>query len=110
MGAKIVLHSDAIAPITTYEGFPFTLIAAVRYGGYTPVDAVHATTGLAAQAVGIEEITGTLTPGRMADVLVVDGNVAEDIRAVAEPRWVFRNGRVVAGKGVVRVTPSSLPH
>jgi imidazolonepropionase-like amidohydrolase len=109
MGAKIVLHSDAIAPITTYEDYPFSLVAAVRYGGFTPIEAVHAATGLAAEAIGLGETTGTLAPGKAADVLVVDGDVGGEIRAVSETRWVIRNGRVVAGNGVVRVTPSCVP-
>jgi imidazolonepropionase-like amidohydrolase len=109
MGAKIVLHSDAIAPITCYEDFPFSLVAAVRYGGYTVVDAIHAVTGLAAEAIGIEEETGLLAEGKAADVLVLDGDVLADVRAIAAPKWVLRNGRVVASQGYVAATTSGVP-
>jgi imidazolonepropionase-like amidohydrolase len=109
MGAKIVLHSDAIAPITTYEDFPFSLVAAVRYGGFSPVEAIHASTGLAAEAIGLAGVTGTLTPGQAADVLVVDGDLAADIRAITRTRQVLRDGRVVATAGWVRATPSAVP-
>lgn len=109
MGAKIVLHSDAIAPITAYEDFPYSLVAAVLYGGFSPVEAIHASTGLPAEAIGIAGLTGTLTPGKVADVLVVDGDLGADIRAVTRTRHVLRDGRVVAGGGWTRTTPSSLP-
>ena len=112
MGAKIVLHSDAIAPITCYEDFPFSLVGAVRYGGFTPVEAIHASTGLAAEAIGLDGEVGTLEAGKVADILVVDGDPTTDIGAIARTRHVLRDGRVVAagqGAGWVRTTPSSLP-
>lgn len=109
MGAKIVLHSDAIAPITTYEDFPFSLVAAVRYGSFSSVEAIHASTGLAAEAIGLDGVTGRLAPGLAADVLVVDGDLAADIGAIARTRQVLRDGRVVATDGWVRTTSSAVP-
>jgi len=108
MGARIVLHSDAIAPITTYEDFPFSLVAAVRYGGFSPVEAVHACTGLAAEAIGLGDVAGALASGKAADVLVVDGDLSADIRAITRTRHVLRDGRVVAAGGWVRTTSSAI--
>jgi imidazolonepropionase-like amidohydrolase len=108
MGTKIVLHSDAIAPITCYEDFPYTIAAAVRYGGFSPVEAVHAATGRAADAIDILDDTGTLTPGKDADILVVDGDVATDIEALARTRAVLRDGQFVAGYRTVRTTDSHI--
>ncbi len=109
MGAKIVLHSDAIAPVTCYEDFPYTIVAAVRYGGFSPVEAVHAATGRAAEAIAIADETGTLAPGKAGDILVVDGDVTADIEALARTRTVVRNGEIVAGYRTVRTTDSHLP-
>lgn len=108
MGARIVLHSDAIAPITLYEDFPLSLVAAVRYGEFSPVEAVHASTGLAAEAIGIEAETGTLEAGKQADLLIVDGDVGIDINAVRRTRHVVRSGREVARNGYVRTSPSGV--
>lgn len=108
MGTKIILHSDAIAPITCYEDFPYTIVAAVRYGGFSPVEAVHAATGRAADAIDILHETGTLTPGKAADILVVDGDVATDIEALARTHAVLRDGQVVAGYRTVRTTDSHI--
>jgi len=109
MGSKIVLHSDAIAPITTYEAFPFSIIAAIRYGGFSLPEAIHACTARAAEAIGIDGITGTLAPGKAADLLIVEGNVEQDIRALSRTRQVLRSGRVVADHGAVYATPSGVP-
>jgi imidazolonepropionase-like amidohydrolase len=108
MGAMIVLHSDAIAPITVYEDFPWSLVAAVAYGGFSPVEAIHAVTGRAAEAIGIDGQTGTVETGKAADLLVVDGDAATDVRAVTRTRNVLRGGRIVAGSGWVRTSPSSV--
>lgn len=108
MGAKIVLHSDAIAPITLYEDFPLSLVAAVCYGGMSPAEAVHASTGLAAEAIGLNAETGTLTPGKHGDLLIVDGNVAADINAVRQTRQVVRSGQIVARDGFVQTSPSGV--
>jgi imidazolonepropionase-like amidohydrolase len=108
MGTKIVLHGDAIAPMTCYEDFPYTIVAAVRYGGFSPVEAVHAATGRAADAIAILDETGTLTPGKAADILVVDGDVTADIEALARTRAVLRDGQVVAGYRTVRTTDSHI--
>ncbi len=108
MGTKIVLHSDAIAPITLYEDFPLSLVAAVLYGGLSPVEAIHASTGLAAEAIGIDAETGTLEAGKQADLLIVEGNVGADINAVRQTRQVMRSGEVVAQDGYVRTSPSGV--
>jgi imidazolonepropionase-like amidohydrolase len=108
MGAQIVIHSDAIAPITTYEDYPYSLVAAVRYGGFSPVEAIHACTGLAAQAIGIDDQVGTLAPGKVADLLLVDGDLSDDIRAITRTRSVLRDGREVARGGWVRTTTSGV--
>jgi imidazolonepropionase-like amidohydrolase len=109
MHADLVLHSDAIAPITRYEHFPWSLVAAVDYGGFDPVEAIHAATGRAARAIGISEVTGTVEQGKKADLLIVEGNVAQDMRAITRPRQVIRNGAVVAGADWVRTSPSGVP-
>jgi imidazolonepropionase-like amidohydrolase len=108
MGARIVLHSDAIAPITLYEDFPLSLVAAVLYGGFSPAEAVHASTGLAAAAIGVEAETGTLEAGKQADLLIVAGDVGADINAVRQTRQVLRSGVVVAHDGCVRTSPSGV--
>ena len=63
----------------------------------------------AADAIDILHETGTLAPGKAADILVVDGDVATDIEALARTRAVLRDGQVVAGYRTVRTTDSHVP-
>ena len=61
-------------------------------GGMSPLQAIEAATSLAARACGVAELTGTLAPGKEADLLVVQGNALDDIRHVAHVAAVYKGG------------------
>jgi imidazolonepropionase-like amidohydrolase len=65
--------------------------------GLSPMDAIVAGTRNAARSIGIIEETGTLEPGKLADVIVVDGDPLKDIAAMKEEEnisLVMRRGTV----------------
>ena len=65
--------------------------------GMTPMQAVIAGTSEAAACCGLERELGALEPGKLADLLVVDGNPLEDITILQERervRLVMKEGRV----------------
>jgi imidazolonepropionase-like amidohydrolase len=47
--------------------------------GMTPMQAIVASTKIAAECAGLGEEVGTLSPGKYADLLVVDGNPLDDV-------------------------------
>jgi hypothetical protein len=50
----------------------------------------------AAEAVGESELRGTLEPGKVADILVVDGDPRDDLRILRRPAGVCLRGRWVS--------------
>ncbi len=58
--------------------------------GFTPMQAIVAATKNAAAAIGCAESLGQLQTGRMADVLMVEGNPAEDISILRNKRNIVR--------------------
>jgi imidazolonepropionase-like amidohydrolase len=62
-------------------------------------DTLRMVTAVAAQALGIDEHVGTLTPGRWADLLVVQGNPLERIRDIHHVRAVYQSGRLAHSPG-----------
>jgi imidazolonepropionase-like amidohydrolase len=63
--------------------------------GMTPVAALHAATGSAAELLGVDNDRGTLAPGMRADLVVVDGSVDDLTDVPNRVRGDFLDGRPV---------------
>ena len=62
--------------------------------GCSPMQAIQAATGWAAEAMGWEDI-GTLAPGKLADLVAVAGDPLADIEAMRKVAFVVREGAVI---------------
>ena len=76
--------------------------------GFTPTEALLAATRDNARILGMDDKLGTLEVGKLADVLVVEGNPLEGFAALANVAQVFRDGYWVVRDGVVQSTPPKL--
>jgi imidazolonepropionase-like amidohydrolase len=69
-------------------------------GGLSALEGVCAATRGSAVALGLSGDVGTVTPGAVADLLVVDGDPLADVRILCDPdriSMVVQGGMVVAG-------------
>lgn len=69
--------------------------------GLSPMQAIQAGTAWAAACLGLEQEIGTVEPGKLADLLVVDGNPLEDIALLQHQqciRLVLKEGKVCVGR------------
>jgi imidazolonepropionase-like amidohydrolase len=77
----------------------------VKYVGFTPLAVITCATRTGAEIMGRAADFGTLEEGKLADVLVVDGDVLAD-NSILEDRArfiaVMQGGVVKAGREVVR--------
>ncbi len=67
----------------------------VRYGGMTPRAVLVSATSGAAELLGVADETGTLVPGKAADIIAVDGDPLADAGQLAKVRWVMARGKVI---------------
>ncbi|RSX56383.1 metal-dependent hydrolase family protein [Bifidobacterium samirii] len=67
----------------------------VRFAGFTPAEALHAATAVNARILNVSGTTGSLTPGKSADLLVLDRNPLDDLRALETPSLVVAAGHPV---------------
>ena len=77
----------------------------VKYVGFSPLDTIKCATKTGAEILGRADELGTLEPGKLADVLVVDGDVVKDI-SLLEKRdrfiAVMQGGYIKAGQLATR--------
>lgn len=75
---------------------PFEVQTAIRFG-VAPADALLAATARGAAMLGIDADTGTLVPGKAADVIALDGDPLEDPAALERVTFVMSRGRRIVG-------------
>jgi len=91
MGVKIGLGTDAaVYPHGRNAGEMVRLVEL----GMKPIDALKAATSGDAELLGISDRTGTLEPGKLADIVAVPGNPVDNIGQVEKIRFVMKDGVV----------------
>ena len=105
-GVKVVAGTDAGGWV---HGNNAQELQCLVESGLTPMQALVAATGWAAECLGLEKDIGTIQEGKAADLVVVDGDPLRDITALqdkARIRLVMRDGKVFANSlAPVRVEP-----
>jgi imidazolonepropionase-like amidohydrolase len=96
-GVPIALGSDAGVGAHGTNGHEFTLL--VEWGGMTPMQAIVAGTSNASKLLGWDNRIGTLTAGKLADIVAVPGDPLADIKAMEKPSFVMKNGVVYKQAG-----------
>lgn len=100
LGIKVLSGTDSgNSPIMPYgELHAHEPEIFVRYGGYTPMEAIVACTKSNAFAVGLEDDLGEITEGKLADMIILTADPLADIRVLQGGRnlaAVIKDGKVV---------------
>lgn len=91
----VVLGNDVGCPWITQYDFWRELYYFHKYVGVSNAFALYTATCRGAEMAGIGDITGTLEPGKSADMIVVEKNPLEDIRALRNVDMVVSQGKVL---------------
>ncbi len=93
-GVRLACGSDS-----SWGNYPMGLfhkeVEAHVEAGMSPMEAIVSATSDSARSCWINDSVGTLQPGKVADVLVVEGDPSQDIKALADTVDVFLGGKCV---------------
>ena len=98
-GVPIALGTDAGTPFNHHGKNAQELERMVALG-MTPMEAIMTTTSAAARLLGLDQDIGTITAGKQADLLFVEGNPLRNIGQLLKGErvaGVMQRGRFVAG-------------
>jgi imidazolonepropionase-like amidohydrolase len=96
-GVRVTTGTDWFEPRDDAE-LPHTheeLALLVEAAGFTPMQAIEAATRNGAAALGMEQSRGTVQPGKIADLLVLDADPLKDIRNTTHIRMTVIRGMPV---------------
>ena len=95
-GIKVTMGSDAGTSYNLHGLNAMELILYVREGFMTPIEAICSGTRIAAEAIGIEDRIGTLEEGKIADLVVVNGDLVKTLDPLLEKiEAVYKEGKEV---------------
>ncbi|MCC6929103.1 MAG: PD40 domain-containing protein [Gemmatimonadaceae bacterium] len=81
----------------------------IASGGMKAMDVLRVATIYGAESIGLQQHLGSLESGKLADLLVLDGNPLDDIRNTNTIRYVMKNGRLYDGDSLAEVWPRQRP-
>ncbi len=81
----------------------------LQQGGLTPMEAIRCGTLYGAQYLGLDKDLGSLEPGKLADLVVMEKNPLENIRNTESIRYVMINGMLYDTNNMDEVWPEAKP-
>ncbi len=90
-GVKMALGTDAGSWLNRHADIATELRLRVQAGA-TPLAAITMATAWSAECLGVGDQVGTLEPGKLADLVVLDGDPLADLSALEKIHAVYKDG------------------
>jgi len=109
--AKLYKAGLTIASATDFCGSPLLKMGTnamelellIKHCGFKPMDALIAATQNGSKACGLDKQIGTIEKGKLADVILVDGDPLKDIKVLQNRnkiKMVMKEGKIEVKRGV----------
>lgn len=108
-----VMHDKGITFVAgTDMGFPgYSLARELELyveAGLTPLEAIRTATIIPAKVMGVDQVRGSVSEGKVADLVIVDGNPLESIRNIRNVKWVMKDGQLYEPRELHRMAGFSV--
>jgi imidazolonepropionase-like amidohydrolase len=109
-GIKLAVGTDAGNPAVFFGPSVHREMELLVEAGISPAEVLRAATINAAEILGQKERLGTIYKGKLADILVIEGNPLEDIRNTQNIFMVIKNGHILDREALARsINPPEKP-
>jgi len=95
-----VMHEKGVPIVAGTDGYPMDLIREMELyvrAGMTNGEALETATDGAARVLGLGDTVGSIAPGQAADLVLVDGDVEEDVGVLRHVTTVMQGGMLMDG-------------
>ena len=92
------LHDAGVPIVAGTDGSGLEIVRELELyvrAGFTNAEALQSATIMPARLVGADKDTGSVTVGKQADLVLVDGDPAKDIGAMRRTLWVMSDGALM---------------
>jgi len=92
-GGLLTVGTDPTGDGATLAGYGSQQsIELLTQAGFTPIEAIRIATLNGAKALGLEDKIGSIEVGKTADLVVIDGDITQNIQNIRKITWVFKHG------------------
>ncbi|SYZ72290.1 Amidohydrolase [Candidatus Zixiibacteriota bacterium] len=77
----------------------------LQQGGMTNHEALRSATWMGARSIGMEKEIGSIQPGLLADIIIIDGDPLADIRQSQNIKYTMINGRLYDARTLNEIEP-----
>jgi imidazolonepropionase-like amidohydrolase len=98
VGLLAKMHKAGVPIVSGTDGSGIEIVHELEIyeeAGFTPGEALAAATIVPARLVGQEKHTGSITVGKTADLLLVEGDPSSQMGALRQPRVVMLDGKIL---------------
>jgi imidazolonepropionase-like amidohydrolase len=99
-GGRVTAGTDA--PINPYGLSLLMELENYASAGLTPVEVLRTATSVSAEAIGAAADLGSLEPGKLADLVIIDGNPLANIKDLRRVKRVMKDGRLYELKALLK--------
>ena len=101
-GIPVVMGTDAGNIGTLHGPSVFREMEIMTQAGLTPLQVLRSATSNGARAMGMERDIGTLAPGKLADLVILDADPLADVMNLSKLHRVIKDGKLFAPDELIR--------